>query len=62
MLTYVIDHSKGSYEFYKGSTLVYRGDLHNVYVRLRRLSTGVGDHYYDITFNGFMVQLQLSFP
>ena len=53
---YIIDHVNGIYEFYRGSTLVYRGKLHNLYVRLRPQSTGAGEVFYDIVLNGFMVR------
>ncbi len=56
ILVYVIDHASATYEYYKGSTSVYKGELRNMYVRLRRQTTGVGHHfYYDTTLNGFMV-------
>ena len=53
---YVIDHMNGMYEFYRGNQLVYRGLLHNVYIRLRRKSTGGGEEFYDIVFSGFKVR------
>ncbi len=53
---YVIDHMNGMYEFYRGSFLVYRGQLHNLYMRLRRESTGGGEEFYDIEFSGYGVR------
>lgn len=55
MRTYVIDASRGFYEFYVGDALVYRGRLRNIYVRLKGTGTG-GETYYCLSVNGFQLE------
>ena len=54
--TYVIDAANGFYEFYISTALVYRGQLRNVYVRLKGIGTAGGETYYCLIFNGYQME------
>jgi len=49
--TYVIDTLNTAYEFYIGEGLVYKGHMHNFYVRLEG-----HDDFYKVLFNGYLVE------
>lgn len=53
--TVVVDSWRAMYEFYKGDRLIYRGHLHNVYIRLKGVSSGGGDTYYSVVLCGYQV-------
>ena len=54
----VIDLNEKEYEFYKGNHLVYRGHVHNVYIRLVGQKSGTGDVYYKVALNGYHLEEQ----
>merc|ERR1712012_232473 len=56
--TYIIDSNESMYEFYIGDVLVYRGHVHNIYIRLTAVRSGGSENYYTITLNGFMIDEQ----
>ncbi|XP_038063527.1 transmembrane protein 249-like [Patiria miniata] len=54
----VLDTTRNEYEFHTGNRLVYRGHIHNVYIRLVGQKSGAGDTYYKIVLNGFHLEEQ----
>ncbi|XP_072040861.1 cation channel sperm-associated auxiliary subunit TMEM249-like [Amphiura filiformis] len=54
----VIDMSKHEYSFYKADHLVYRGHVHNVYIRLVGQKSGTGEVYYKVVLNGYHLEEQ----
>ncbi|XP_077978827.1 cation channel sperm-associated auxiliary subunit TMEM249-like [Glandiceps talaboti] len=56
--TIIINANDDEYEFYTANSLVYRGHIHNIYIRLRGLKGGGGDMYFTIVLNGYHVEEQ----
>ena len=56
MRTYVIDQNDGMYEFYIGEKLIYRGHLHNIYIRLTAVNSGGSTWHYTVVINGYMIE------
>ncbi|CAD5121306.1 unnamed protein product [Dimorphilus gyrociliatus] len=54
--TIIIDHNCRRYEYYKGESLIYRGHLHNVFVRLKGVEAAAGEFYFKVTLGGFLVE------
>ncbi len=53
--TYVLDGNRNMYEFYKGEDLIYTGNYHNVYIRLKGQKSGTGDTYFNVVLDGFLM-------
>ena len=53
---YIIDTNKNLYEFYLGEMLIYRGHVHNIYIRLKGQKTANGEMRYQVVLNGFMIE------
>ena len=53
--TYVLDSNTNMYEFYRGDTLIYQGDYHNIYIRLKGIKSGAGSIYYSVVLNGYNI-------
>lgn len=60
--TYVIDNNESMYEFYIGEKLIYRGHLHNVYIRLTAVNSGGATWHYCVVLNGYMVEEESLTP
>ncbi|XP_070566993.1 cation channel sperm-associated auxiliary subunit TMEM249-like [Ptychodera flava] len=54
----VINTNTDEYGFYIGEKLMYRGHIHNIYIRLRGLKGGGGDMFFNIVLNGYHVEEQ----
>ena len=39
-----------------GHQLVYRGHLHNLYLRVKGMASGGGETYYNVILGGYMVE------
>ena len=52
---FVLDAEAKMYEFYRGNRLIYRGHVHNLYIRLKGQNSGGGDTYYQVVLDGYLV-------
>lgn len=53
--TLIIDHNCHLYEYYRGKKLIYRGHLHNIFVRLKGVGAAEGQTYFKVVFGGYLV-------
>ena len=53
--TVTIDSTRGMYEFHRSNKLIYRGHLHNIYIRLKGVNSGSGVTYYLVILSGYQV-------
>uniref|UniRef100_H2YC54 Uncharacterized protein n=1 Tax=Ciona savignyi TaxID=51511 RepID=H2YC54_CIOSA len=54
----VLEKDGQNYFFYVGGRLVYEGEIHNIYFRLRSQCSSNGSTYYRLVLNGFHVEEQ----
>ncbi|XP_078488994.1 cation channel sperm-associated auxiliary subunit TMEM249-like [Ciona intestinalis] len=52
----VLEKDGENYFFYVGGKLVYKGDIHNIYFRLRSQCSSNGSTYYRLVLNGYHVE------
>ena len=57
--TYLINSTEKFYEYYVGKQLIYKGHLHNCYIRLKGVSAGGSEIYYNVVINGYMMEEQV---
>ncbi|XP_071941114.1 cation channel sperm-associated auxiliary subunit TMEM249-like [Antedon mediterranea] len=48
-----LDMANSRYEFRINNRLIYRGHVHNIYIRLVGQNSGAGDVYYKVVLNGY---------
>lgn len=53
--TLIIDHNCRCYEYYRGEKIIYRGHLHNVFVRLKSTEAAEGEIYFKVILGGYLV-------
>eukprot|EP00128_Syssomonas_multiformis_P010478 Colp12_sorted_trinity150504_noHs@25466 len=56
---YVLNHETKTYTFAESRSRIFTGPFHNIYIRLCRTKSTMGQHYYYLVVNGYQMDKQI---